>query len=279
MPGTSVDYEAFFLSHLDMIEGVIAWVVRRYHLSRADADEFASHVRLRLVDRDYEILRRFEQRSTLRTYLTTVVQRLFLDWRIAQWGKWRPSSEARRLGPIAMRLEQLVRCNGLTFDEAVSVLQTNERVAETRDELYAMFARMPARVDRRPVDEEALATLAAHGADADRGVIAQERGAQAARTREALQMALAALPSQDRLIVRMRFEDGFSIADIARALHLDQKPLYRRLEQILRRLREALLAAGVDAGAVVDLFDGPLLDGTMVHGPPVPVGNVERESV
>lgn len=274
-----MDYEAFFLSHLDLIDGVIAWVTRRYHLSHADADEFASHVRLRFVDRDYEILRRFEQRSALRTYLTTVVQRLFLDWRIAQWGKWRPSSEARRLGPIAMRLEQLVKYTGLTFDEAVSVLQTNERVAETRDQLYAMFARLPVRVDRRPVDEEALATVAALGADADRTVMAQERDARAVRARHVLRRALAVLPPQDRLIVRMRFEDGLSVADIARALHLDQKPLYRRLEQILRHLREALLAGGVDHGSVADLFDSQFPDGTMVHGPPDLAAKVKSESV
>lgn len=92
-----MDLEAFFLAHLDLIEGVIRWVSRRHRLSPGDADEFGAHARLRLIDRDYEILRRFEGRSSLRTYLTTVIQRTFLDWRIAQWGKWRPSAIAERL--------------------------------------------------------------------------------------------------------------------------------------------------------------------------------------
>ena len=50
----------------------------------------------------------FEGRSQLRTYLITVVQRHFLDDRNARWGKWRPSSIARRIGPIAVLLDLLV---------------------------------------------------------------------------------------------------------------------------------------------------------------------------
>jgi len=44
------------------------------------------------------LLAKFEGRSSLRTFLTVVIQRLFLDHRISAWGKWRPSAEARRGG-------------------------------------------------------------------------------------------------------------------------------------------------------------------------------------
>jgi DNA-directed RNA polymerase specialized sigma24 family protein len=43
----------------------------------------------------------------------------------------------------------------------------------------------------------------------------------------------------------MRYWEGTSVADIARALGLPQKPLYRRLERALAALRAALEAAGV----------------------------------
>ena len=54
-----------------------------------------------------------------------------------------------------------------------------------------------------------------------------------------------AFAPEDRVIVRMRFWEGESVADIARALGLPQKPLYRRLERTLAALRRSLEAAGV----------------------------------
>ena len=40
------------------------------------------------------VLRKFEVRSSLRTYLTVVVNRMYIDGRVKQWGKWRPSAIA-----------------------------------------------------------------------------------------------------------------------------------------------------------------------------------------
>src|SRR4029453_14108130 len=48
---------------------------------------------LRLVEDDYDVLRRFQARSSLPTYVTVVIQRLFLDYRNRLWGKWRPDHQ------------------------------------------------------------------------------------------------------------------------------------------------------------------------------------------
>ncbi len=61
----------------------------------------------------------------------------------------------------------------------------------------------------------------------------------------ALEGALGKLDAEDRVILRMRFEDGFTVADVARALDLRQKPLYRRVEGLLRRLRRELEGRGM----------------------------------
>jgi RNA polymerase sigma factor for flagellar operon FliA len=65
-----------------------------------------------------------------------------------------------------------------------------------------------------------------------------------------LNKALASLPAQDRLIIKMRFDDGFSVAEIAKAMTLEQKPLYRRIEKLLIELRRTLEASGVSAGQI-----------------------------
>ena len=113
-----------YLQNLGTIERIAACVARRYHLDASEAEEFVQEVRVRLLDNDYAVMRKFEGRSSLSTYLTTVIGRLFMQWRVEQWGKWRPSAEAKRLGPTAITLERLLSRDGLTWSEAVSVLTT-----------------------------------------------------------------------------------------------------------------------------------------------------------
>jgi len=57
---------------------------------------------------------------------------------------------------------------------------------------------------------------------------------------------LGSWPDEDAVILRFRYGSGMSIADIARMLRLPQRPLYRRIEAMLRALRTALDEAGLD---------------------------------
>jgi RNA polymerase sigma factor for flagellar operon FliA len=71
-----------------------------------------------------------------------------------------------------------------------------------------------------------------------------EGAARAARLQACLMESLERLSPQDRLVMRFRFEDQVSVADIARMLKLDQKPLYRRIDDLLTSLRKSLESAG-----------------------------------
>jgi RNA polymerase sigma factor (sigma-70 family) len=247
-------FEALFLANLALVESVVRFVCGRHKVGADETEEFASEVKLKLVDRDYEVLARFEARSTLRTYLTVVVQRMYLDYRNHQWGKWRPSAAARRLGPVAVRLETLMARDGLAFPEACRHLTEEERAATTPDMLIEMACQLPVRVRRVRVDPAALDTIAT-GEQADEIALLTDRRAVAHRVAHALRAALDGLPDQDRLILRLRFLEACSVADIARALHLDAKPLYRRVETLLRQLRKTLLDAGVSEAEAHDLLD------------------------
>lgn len=70
--------------------------------------------------------------------------------------------------------------------------------------------------------------------------------AEKRRTLDLLEEAVAALSPEDQLIVKMQ-ADGASISAIARTLHLEQKPLYRRLQRIYASLRSTLKSKGVRA--------------------------------
>jgi RNA polymerase sigma factor (sigma-70 family) len=245
-PLSSVTYERTYIEHAELIEGVLTLICRRHRLVGMEADDFRSIARLKLVDNDYEVLRKFQGRSSLRTYLTIVLDRAFLDYRNAQWGKWRPSAEAQRLGAVALRLEQLMGRDGFTFDEAVEMLRTQHAVRESRDELYEMASRLPVRLSRKPQGEDAIGHVEDPAPAPDAIVEREELRPQAAVARAALDRAIAALEPQERLIIRLRFVNGLGVVDIARTLQLEQRPLYRRLDQILARLRQSLEAEGVN---------------------------------
>lgn len=265
-----------FAEHLTTIDAVVTFIIRRHRLSADEAEEFRSHVHEKLLVNEQAILRKFEGRSSLRTFLVTVVERLFLDHRTARWGKWRPSVTAKRLGPTAVRLETLTSRDGLSFDEAASRMLADGAVTETRAGLYGMFVLLPARVRRTTVGEEALETLPAPPVAGD-PVESEERGRLLQVALHALGTGLEGLGPQERLVVMLRYEEGLTVATIARTLGLDQKRLYRALENARAALRRHLEAAGAEAAAVLDALDDPFaLDSAHERGKTAP-GSVTAE--
>jgi DNA-binding Lrp family transcriptional regulator len=69
-----------------------------------------------------------------------------------------------------------------------------------------------------------------------------------------LKKAMDRLGAQDRLIFALRFHDGRTLVDIAKALQLDQKALYRRVERLLRELHAELQAGGIEGEAALEIF-------------------------
>ena len=253
---TRHEAEAKFVEELPRIERIIGALCRRHGLRGDEADDIASWVKLRLVEDDYAILRKWRGDSALATYLTVAIAMLFRDHRVQEWGRWRPSAEARRRGTLAMRLELLVHRDGLPLAQAAEQLRS-ERVTDLSDRaLAALLAALPAREPLRPHAVDADVVDAMPGASsADDGVRQAEAAALRTAADAAIEGALAQLPGEDRLLVRLRFWDGLSLADVARALALPQKPLYRRLERLLAQLRARLGESGISAEQVRELLN------------------------
>ena len=254
-----MDYQKLLLEHLDLVERVVRYVARRHHLTAADAEEFASVVRFKLIDRDFAILRKFQGRSNLGTYLTTVIERLYLDFCIARWGKWRPSSAAKRLGPLAVLFEQMLCRDGLTFEEAVGTLQVDHRCSVTREELHAIYHQLPMRSARRFATEEELAVARVKVGTVDRALDHRHDLEIAERVERALVAAVGELSTPDQLVLKFRFADGLSISDIGRLVHIPPKRLYRQLHHIVALLHKKLLERGVEANDIERVVGHPAL--------------------
>jgi RNA polymerase sigma factor (sigma-70 family) len=253
MPDRS-ELEALLTNNLDWVKRAAALVSRRNGLDPDEVDEFVAWVQMRLVEDDYAILSKFRHESTITTYLTVVVSSLFRDHRVNLWGRWRPSAAAKREGPLAVRLETLVYRDGYRVDQAGEVLRAGGYPdVQDRDLVRLLSMLPPHAAPRVRLGDERLESMAA-SSGADDAVLAKEEDAQRRATEQALQRALDALPQDDRVIVRMRVWESMSVAEISRALHVPQKPLYRRLEKIYGRLRERLEGAGITSEYVLRML-------------------------
>ena len=178
---------AVYLGQLEVINRISKTRCKRYGLFGADAEDFASEVRLRLLEDDYAVIRKHRGDSTMNTFLAVVIGNLFRGYRIRTWG-W---------------------------------LEHSGRVHVERKELRLISAGRRQKLDM---------------------------------LHQAVARILATLESEDQLIIRLRFYEGFSIADVARALGIPKKPLYPRINRLLQTLSNALISEGIDP-EVLDFFE------------------------
>ena len=68
-----MDARALLEANLDLIERVIRFTARRQRLDESELEEFASIVKLKLIENDYAVIRKFQGRSHLATFITIVV--------------------------------------------------------------------------------------------------------------------------------------------------------------------------------------------------------------
>lgn len=236
------------------VERLIAATCRRRGIVGADADIFASMVKVKLFDNDCEIVRRFRGDAKFSTYLNIVVQNTFTDFSVRRVGKWHPSAAATREGPLALELERLIYRDGYTLDEAMTKLQTANPTIK-REQLLDLLRKLPVRHRRfSTVSMDAIELDPPDTTGADILVVANERAQLSNRAANAVRDCLRRLPPGDRLMLQFQFESGMQLSQVARILGVEQKPLYRRREQLLRQLKEELAAAGITAVEVADLI-------------------------
>ncbi len=250
--------EALLLEHLNFIDRIAAKVCAKHGIWDVEAEDFTSWVRMKLMEDDYAVLRKFRRESEVKTYLTVVVARHFASYVRIKRGEWRASAAAERLGEPARELERLVRRDGYTLQQAGELLRTAGHTTLSDAQLARILANLSDR-PLRPVELllESVLDAAVSSSSADERIVAAEAETQRAEVMSALHRALEQLLPEEQLIVRLYFEEGLSVADIARTMGLDQKPLYRRLPRLRDRLRTLLEGAGLRQNDVHNLLSEP----------------------
>lgn len=250
MPKPPVEFAHVLLSHRPLVDKIVKALTARHRMTPADVEDFTATVHLRLIEDDYAVLRAYAGRSDWSTYLFAVIRRTLQDWHRTRWGRWRPSRTATRLGPAAVLIERLVALDGHRVSEAIDMMRGQYGIESPVEELETLAAQLPMPPPRTFVSDDALAQVPspAHGPEA--AARTAQVSQTAMRVAQMLQAALARLPSQDRLILQLRFEQDLSMAAIGRVVGVDGKALYRRVDRLLAALRTDLLEGGVAAADV-----------------------------
>jgi RNA polymerase sigma factor (sigma-70 family) len=239
------DPRALFEAHRLWIQKVAEITCRRNSVWGDDAEDFAAVAAIKVIENDYAALRQFEGKAQLRTYLATIIVRRFYEWTRERWGRWRHSSRAEQLGETAKHLEALVYRDGYSFREAIEVLRSRGTLAESDAELGRMFALLPVRTPHHARTESARLDGIVSAHETDGPILNAERDERCRGVMEVLFRALSRLEPDDQILVRGRYGEGRSVADVARVLRCEQMPLYRRSERLRGEIRTFMEASGV----------------------------------
>lgn len=234
------------LVHRDTILETVRKVAKRFRLDEEDREEFRSVVDLKLVSHAEQIFGSFKGRSSLETYLFSVISSVFWEWRNKRLGRWRPSVAATKLGTVAIELETLLMRDGYTFSQACQVLQINHGCDLPQAQLEKMAAAFPRRHRLQEIPSDGLDDATANGSNPEQELMAKDAESLSNQISKAMRECMAMLPAQDQLIVKLHFYKDVKLVQIAHSLGFPPKALYRRVTKIMKSLRKALILKGFD---------------------------------
>lgn len=244
---------ALLESHLDLIQRKLHQLSWRSGLPASEAEEFRSWAIFKLVEDDYRILGRWEGRSSFPTFLTVVLVNLLRDYRTHLWGKWRPCATSRRLGQAGIIFERLLIRDGLSGDEALERLRTEHGISLSLEDMARLVATLPQRTERRQVSEEELLRIPIDGRLESR-IEEREQARVTERLRELLIPLLQSLSAEDRLLLRLHFFKGLSMAAISKLLGRSQRELYSARDRCLKKIRRSLDGDGLGSSQIGGLI-------------------------
>jgi len=249
--------DAAWREFLARYSSLMMHIVRRHEDDYDHATECFIHVCSALSDDNFRKLRAFRVDGPARfeTWLKAVVSNLCVDWRRKEQGRSRPLASIARLPELEQQVYRCIYLRGMSRSQCHLLLVsrfpglTEQRVAEINARLFTMLTpqqrwqlsiRTPA---SRPLlysvpsdDEDAAWQMAEPGPGPDD--LAGELQEQ-----QRLQEALAQLPPEQRLLLRLRYEQDLTLSEVARLTRQpDPFRANRRINAALQALARLLAA-------------------------------------
>jgi RNA polymerase sigma factor (sigma-70 family) len=194
-----------------------------------------------------------EGRARFSTWLRVVVRNLCLDWHRKEFGRQQIFQTIARLTPLDQEIFRNVYHKNLTKEDCYFRLLRRYpgltpnliddgldriRQALTPRQLWLLQARRP-RIEPLEIgtgDEQNVSSRQIADPSPDPETLAAAREKQAA-----LGQALGRLKASERLLLKLRFDQGLKLQEIARLMALnDAQTADRRIRDVLEKLRKQL---------------------------------------
>jgi RNA polymerase sigma factor (sigma-70 family) len=227
--------------------------IARYHTQIEDqAQDCFLHICEKLCENGFRRLRRFDEKRGVpfEAWLSSVANNLCHDWRRQQFGRRRTPTAILALEQFDQQVYRLKFERRLDISTCLSLLQKNNS-GLTHEILSASLGRIHNALSSRqrwrlnflnqPADQRMVSQEAGHVLIADTGDSGPVETTLLSHELESLNQALARLISDQRLVLRLRFEESLSLQDVARIMRLDNlHQARRRIEKALEQLRRYL---------------------------------------
>lgn len=250
-----MDAEQVLLAHFDFIKATTASICRRYSIFGDDADDVFGEVELRLIRDEYAAIKKCKNWDNPKPFLRVLIGHLALDWMVSQWGgKWRPTAKAKRMGPAAVLLERLILRDGMSRDEAVLTVINTDELTESREELMDMLAKLrllPRSTTVRIDDQIDVPSMPEPGDS----LVTDEGLSRLEQIFDATRDEVERLGATDKIIIKMKYFDGFTGKQIAETLGETEQWVFRRIYKVMDKIRARLEARGIEWSEVCELFD------------------------
>lgn len=256
----SSDKRSAWRDFLDRYSALIYHVVRSFDCDPDRSGNCFVFICERLSDNDFHRLRKFDPagRASFSTWLCAVTRNLCLDWHRKEHGRLRVFGSVLRRNEADQLLFELVFRRGFSIEEArqelscrgidLSFAALEERIGDLRRCMSSrqLWLLSSGKILETSIDLDEQGTHVAepvHPAPDPETLLALRE------THEQVSAALGSLPDSDRLLVRLRYQEGLTLQQVAKLVGLkDAQTADRRLRDIIDQLRQSLGVGGLVRG-------------------------------
>lgn len=248
---TSQDADRAWGDFLEEYSTLIFQVICHFEPDPEKAADCFQFVCEQLIKNRFRRLRQFKIDGPARftTWLRAVIRNLCIDWHRKETGRPRPFKSISKLSTFDQQVFRLLYERGVSTQEGLRLLipafpnATEEKVAESRHRIekgLTMQQRWLLNTRAARTQEVALTTdLGDVGSNIADPRANPEAQAILREKYDTLQRKLKRLSNEERLLVRLRFEQELTLEQIAKLLNLgNAQRVDRQLKQVLAQLRE-----------------------------------------
>lgn len=240
---------------LQRYSSTVMKIVRRYESDPQRVGECFDHVCESLSDHRFRRLLGFQQHgpAQFRTWLMAVTANLCIDWRRKRRGRFRPVRAVANLPELDQLVYRHIYVRGLPRAECLRLLRprfpdmTDQHLSDINARLFSVLSPQQRwqlgmhMATTGPQGETMSLDIGDDAIQLEDANAGPEEVAQDDQERELLATAMAQLPAQQRLMLRLRYEQNLTLSEVARLTGLcDPFRAHRQIQAALATLAEIM---------------------------------------